>query len=261
MFKKYLKIYLHFFKMNILRRMAYRFNFLLIGMLTILHMSISVFFIKIIYGNLTLIAGWDFFHALLIVASFILINALGWITCAFMSDLRKIINAGNLDGFISKPLDIQYLVSVSKIDPEDSMRILLALCVLTHSIINIGGVKFIDFILYMILIINAYIIFYSILIFVSSISFWTIENRGLFRLSDSIIQITQYPSDIYSGIMKTIFSFIIPIAFIATVPAKVLSGWWDWKMVAQSFLIAAIFFYLSRKFFLFGLRHYSSASS
>ncbi len=247
--------------MNLLQRMAYRFNFILIMMLTILHMSVYIFFIKIIYENLTLIAGWDFFHALLIVASFILINALGWVTCAFMGDLRKIINAGNLDGFINKPLDTQYLVSISRIDPEDIFRLLLAFCVLAYAIINIGGVEFIDLILYVILIINGYIIFYSILIFVSSISFWTIENRGLFRLSDSIIQISQYPSDIYSGIMKTVFSFIIPIAFIATAPAKVLSGWWDWKLVAQSFLIAAIFFYASRKFFLFGLRHYSSASS
>lgn len=247
--------------MNLLRRMAYRLNFILIAMLTVFHMSVYIVFIKIIYGNLTLIAGWDFYHSLLIIASFILINALGWVTCAFMGDLRKIINAGNLDGFINKPIDTQYLVSISRVDPEDILRLFLGICVLIYAITNIKGLKIIDFVLYIILICNGYVIFYSILVFVTSISFWTIENRGLFRLSDSIIQISQYPSDIYSGIMKTVFSFIIPIAFIATVPAKVLSGWYDWKLVAESFLLAAIFFWLSRKFFLFGLRHYSSASS
>ncbi|MFH0854834.1 MAG: ABC-2 family transporter protein [bacterium] len=260
MLKKYLKIYLHFFKMNILRRMAYRWNFFILMIMIPLHIGIYIFFIKIIYSNLESIAGWDFYHSLLIVASMVFIEATAWATCSFMNELRRYIRDGNLDGVITKPIDAQFLASVSKVDPEDLSRFIIAIGIIIYVLSHIHF-SLIDFLLYFFILFNGFIIFYSILVLIAVIAFWVVENRALFFISKNIIQISQYPTDIYTGIMKTVFSFIIPIAFIATVPAKVLSGWYDWKLVMESFIIAGIFFYLSRKFFLFGLRHYSSASS
>lgn len=246
--------------MNVLRRMAYRGNFFLMMVIIPLHISVYVFFISVIYGNLKTIAGWDFYHSLLIVASMIFIEAIAWIFCSHMGDLRRRVREGTLDGFIVKPIDTQFLVSVNMLDPEDLSRFLMVIVLMIYVISHIR-ITVINLFLYIILLFNAFIIFYSILVFITTIAFWVVENRGLWFISKNILSISQYPTDIYTGAMKMIFSFIIPIAFIATVPAKVLSGWYDWKLVVESFIIAGIFFYLSRKFFLFGLRHYSSASS
>ncbi|MFC1613572.1 ABC transporter permease, partial [Patescibacteria group bacterium] len=246
--------------MNILRRMAYRLNFFIFFFTVTLHLAVYLIFIKIIYGHVTSIAGWDLYHSLLIIASAMIIEALCWITCRMMLNIGKDVVNGNMDFHIVKPIDIQFLVSVNILDPEDISRFVLGLIVLFYALNNIK-VSIVDFILYIFLLILAFIITYSILTIVATISFFVIDARAMHMVSMRILQISQYPTDIYTGIMKTVFSFIIPIAFIATVPAKVLSGWWNWTLVAQSFLLAIIFFYVSRKFFLFGLSRYSSASS
>ncbi|MFH1029983.1 MAG: ABC-2 family transporter protein [bacterium] len=261
MLKKYLKIYLHFFKMNILKRMAHRLNFFIVIMVVSFNLATYIIFIKVIYGHLNLIAGWDLYHSLLIIASIMIIEWLAWITCGFMNDLNGRVRTGNLDGFIVKPIDAQLLVSINRIDPEDSARFFIAMIVFVYALKHIETPSIAAVVIYACLIICAYLIFYSIIVLLNTISFWVIDIRGLTPLGERLLHISQYPTDIYTGIMRTVFSFIIPIAFIATVPAKVLSGWYDWKLVLESFIIAGIFFYASRKFFLFGLRHYSSASS
>lgn len=106
--------------MNILKRMAHRLNFFIVIMVVSFNLATYIIFIKVIYGHLNLIAGWDLYHSLLIIASIMIIEWLAWITCGFMNDLNGRVRTGNLDGFIVKPIDAQLLVSINRIDPEDS---------------------------------------------------------------------------------------------------------------------------------------------
>tara|TARA_A100001035_G_scaffold271666_1_gene260074 strand:- start:748 stop:915 length:168 start_codon:yes stop_codon:yes gene_type:complete len=53
----------------------------------------------------------------------------------------------------------------------------------------------------------------------------------------------------------------IPIAFITTIPSEVFLGVSDlWKILLE-IIVAIVFLFTSRKFWLFALRFYSSASS
>jgi ABC-2 type transport system permease protein len=116
--------------------------------------------------------------------------------------------------------------------------------------------------LYIILLFCAIIITYSLNVFLRSISFWTIEGEAFFGLSLALTRITQYPSDIfYNKAIKFIATFIVPLAFMATVPAKILAHGFDWKLISLSILLTIIFFFLSRRFFYFALRSYESGSS
>jgi len=246
--------------MNVLRKMAYRLNFFILVFTVSLHLAVFLIFIKIIYGNVNIIAGWDLYHSLLIIASAMIIESLCWITCRMMLNIRKDVLDGTMDFHSIKPIDTQFLASVNMLDVEDLARVVLAAIVFFYVATNIH-ISILNVMLYILILIPAFIIAYSIVTIVATISFFVIDARAMNMISMRILQISQYPTDIYTGIMKTVFSFIIPIAFIATVPAKVLSGWWSWQLVAQLFIVALVFFWISRKFFLFGLKRYSSASS
>jgi len=52
----------------------------------------------------------------------------------------------------------------------------------------------------------------------------------------------------------------LPLAFLATVPAKILVYGFDWILVVGSFLVAGIFLWISRRFWLWGISKYTSAS-
>jgi ABC-2 type transport system permease protein len=245
--------------------MAYRFNFFLIAIAVIIHAGITVIFFRVLFGYVNNIAGWTFDQSMVIVGSFLLVDGLIWTTCAQLTGIPKHIKLGTLDGLIVKPISTQFLVSVFRADPEDWGRVATALFLLTNSAIrlNYGSAEIFSRLpFYLIAIACACVITYSIVAFTRCLSFWFVEAGGTWYICENIIRSAGYPTDIYSHVfVRLIFSTIIPLAFMATVPAKIFIRGFDFWLMLASIALAAIFFYASRRFWKFALRHYSSASS
>lgn len=263
--KKYFKIFLHLQKIGIMSRTAYKVNFLILSIAVLLQVFFSLFFIKIIFGFLDNIAGWGYFEALIVVATYMLVDGLMWNLFAHFSAITRHVRNGTLDGILVKPIDSQFLVSVWRGDLEDAVRVVSSLGVLVYAVNNLGinGFElFVNSILYIFLVFNALIIVYSINVFVKSVVFWVVEGMAFYHLTDSLFRMTQYPSDIFFHKIAKVFTLtVIPLAFMATVPAKILARGFDAWLIIGSFVVAGIFFAASRKFWLFALKNYSSASS
>ena len=58
-----------------------------------------------------------------------------------------------------------------------------------------------------------------------------------------------------------LFTFVLPVAFLTTVPAELLLGRVAAPMLLLGLALAGGFFVAARTFWLFALRHYTSASS
>jgi ABC-2 type transport system permease protein len=92
--------------------------------------------------------------------------------------------------------------------------------------------------------------------------FW-IQHSGyvmviMFRFKDY----AKYPASIFDGIFKIVFTFIIPIAFIAYYPALVILRPDEVPLLSTlSPFIGAFFFWLSYKFWMYGARKYSGTGS
>ena len=77
------------------------------------------------------------------------------------------------------------------------------------------------------------------------------------------MNIARYPDSIFPRLFKFIFSWIVPVVVVSNVPARLLAksfdqpSWLMFKLVVASTVI----FCLSRAFWSFALRRYSSASS
>jgi len=263
--KKYIKVFLLTLRGNTMQRMAHRFNFVFLCFGASVQMLISIVFIKVIFSFLNNLAGWSFNEALVVVASYMTIEGLIWATCAYLGGLRVNIREGTLDGMIARPMSTLFLTSIDRADPEDWVRVITGIFTLIYALdgLNIAAAELAaNSVIYIILIINACIILFSISLFLNSISFWIIDGRGVSGIATAITQVSQYPADIFfHKIARAIFSTIIPIAFIATVPAKILLNGFDFKLVGYSFIITFIFAVSAGKFWQFALKHYSSASS
>ncbi len=79
----------------------------------------------------------------------------------------------------------------------------------------------------------------------------------------NFLNIARYPDVIFPPIFRFIFGWIVPVVIIANIPARLLikplgqPGWLMLHLVIASTII----FWLSRVFWRFALRRYSSASS
>ncbi|MBT4277395.1 hypothetical protein HOD96_01470 [Candidatus Falkowbacteria bacterium] len=264
-FLKYFKIFLHLQKIGLMSRTAYRANFFIIIFAVLIQASFSLIFIKVVFGFLNNISGWNYYEALVIVATYLIVEGLMWVLFGQFNTIVKQIQQGELDGLIVRPIDTQFLVSVWRGDSEDIVRIITGLGVIVYALNNLNLTLTqitVNSFFYIFMLFNALVITYSLAVLFKTISIWTIEARAFFHLTDSFSRMSQYPTDIfYHKIVQTIATVIIPLFFMATVPAKILTRGFDLKIVLSSFIIAGVFFYISRKFFQFALTKYESASS
>lgn len=261
--KKYFRIFFHFQKFNLMKKMAYPVSFLNLLITILLVMFLHVLFIKINFGYITSLAGWTFYQVLVIVGTYMIVEGLMWIFFANLNSLTICIQDGTLDSILLKPVDTQFLVSFWRGDFEDVVRIVTGVSLIFMATRSIAGVGFLQIFLFLLTILNGGIIFYSFNLMLRCIGFWVIEVRSLWLLMDKMFDNSQYPTDIYyQKIVRGFFTFVIPLAFMATVPAKILTNKnIDFQLVGISFLVMIIFFGGSRLFWKFSLRHYSSASS
>ena len=102
----------------------------------------------------------------------------------------------------------------------------------------------------------------SIMNFAAATCFW-IQNSGYVMVIMSRFRdFSKYPASIYNSVFKIIFTFVIPIAFIAYYPSLPILRPDSVPLLSWlSPLIGLVFFYLSYRFWLRGARKYDGTGS
>ena len=104
-------------------------------------------------------------------------------------------------------------------------------------------------------------ILYSLWFFISTTTIWFVKTWNATEVLRSFLYIGRFPLNSFSLSLRIFFSVFIPIAFITTIPSEVFLGLYQlWKILLEV-VIALIFLFTSRKFWLYALKFYSSASS
>ena len=119
----------------------------------------------------------------------------------------------------------------------------------------------VNFLIFLFLIICGLIIFYNLFFCITLLNIWFVNLFNLEDFFHNILDMGRFPVQIYKGFAAQVFTFIVPIGYIATFPVQALLG----KLEVTSFIIA-IFLVLitsvfSHWFWNFALKRYSSASS
>jgi ABC-2 type transport system permease protein len=77
----------------------------------------------------------------------------------------------------------------------------------------------------------------------------------------SFIEAGKYPMSAYHPAVRFFFTFILPVAFMTTVPAEVMRGQHGpWMILTEAF-VAGLLLLISRWFWKWAMRSYTSASS
>jgi len=104
-------------------------------------------------------------------------------------------------------------------------------------------------------------ILYSLWFFISTTTIWFVKTWNATEVLRSFLYVGRFPLDSFSFSLRIFFSVFIPIAFITTIPSEVFLGLSQlWKILLE-FFVAIVFLFTSRKFWVFALKFYSSASS
>ena len=256
-------IFIVFFRINLITQMMYA-GFLLIVIVSAFDVFLGLVFINVIYGHVVTIGDWNYTQALVIIATSALIDGLSWMTFRTFIRIDNLIRTGKFDYFLAYPVDAQILATISRMDLEDISRVVFGIGLLVYSLRVQDlplGVILPMIPLYIVMVFNALVIFYSLLVMIKSIAFWTVQTDRLNELTFTFIDTTPYPMDIFGRIGRVFLTIVIPVTMIATFPARVLLGRDVIPLVILSCLMAWLFATVSRKIWTISLKRYSSASS
>ena len=106
-----------------------------------------------------------------------------------------------------------------------------------------------------------FISLYSLWFMLGATSIWFVKIYNVTEVLRSFLEAGRFPIVAYPAAFRIFFTFVIPVAFLTTVPAQVFLNRIDYTWLAGSSLLAMGLFQISRWFWRFALRFYTSASS
>src|SRR5262249_45657024 len=104
---------------------------------------------------------------------------------------------------------------------------------------------------------------YAAMLAFATISFWTVRTQGITYGYYSLISLARYPDSMFKGLVKFVFSWVVPVMVVTNVPARLLikASSDAWPLLGHLAAASAIMIVASRLLWRTALNRYSSASS
>lgn len=252
-----------FLKIGVLNETAYRANFWIQTVESLLSMVTALGAVFIVFEQTNELGGWRQAELIsLLGVYFIMLGLINFVISPSLGKFMTEVVDGNLDFTLTKPADSQLLVSISEFRIWKLLDIALGTLVLGSGIYQTAGEAGAESaVLFCITLLCAAAIVYSFWLMLATLSFWFIRIENITMIFLSMYTAGRWPVGIYPAWLKWMLTLIVPIAFAVTVPAEAVSGRLTYGSLAGSILLAASLVYCSRVFWRFGVKYYAGASS
>ena len=244
--------------------MQYRLDFVVQGALALFWSCWSLVPILVVFGGRKAVAGWSFEEALVVIGWFMVMKGIleGAVNPSLASVVEHI-RKGTLDFVLLKPADAQFLVSTQKFQPWRAADVVGGMVVFAVAFHRMGRTPTPAHVAAAVLLLGcAALILYSLWILVIAAAFFVVKVDNLSFLFVSIFDAGRWPADVFRGILRVVFTFIVPLAIMTTFPARALLGKQFGPLDAAGALAGAIAFAaFARLVWRRSIGHYTSASS
>lgn len=261
--RRYGRVYLAFVRNCLAREMEFRGHFFFLVGSKLLWSVLSVALIGVIFAQVQSIAGWTLDEMVVLTGSYLLVVGLSNIFFfPNMARLSEYVNRGDLDFILTKPLASQFLVSTRYTTFSEAPAALLAVLYVVGGLVRLNHWPAPAAVAaYLLFIGVALALIYSIWFMTVTLVIWSGRIENIHYLVFPFLEMARVPADVFLGVFRPVLTFVVPIAFVSTVPARALLGLLDLPLALYGVAFAAGLLLLSRWVWTFALRRYSSASS
>ena len=261
--KFYIKIYFKILGQDIKSRMSYRSDFIIsmIGMVFTNAAELAAFYVMFL--NFPSVCGWSYFE-MLFLYGFSLV-ALTPMQCLFENNwnLSRNVHRGDFIKYCFRPINIFFYYISEIFDIKGLGQLAIGIGTLVYAWNKLSlPVSPLILLELLVALMSASLFFIAIMNFSAAVSFFLVNTGFLIGTMNKFRDYAKYPITIFHGVFRFIFTFIIPIAFIAYYPSLVIMRPDEISVltwIAPAFGI--FFFYLSYKFWMFGVGKYSGTGT
>lgn len=262
-FSRYVRTLQRFWISSLQAELEYQLN-LAVELLAVLgNLAGSLFVLRLLFGDGAALGGWSWDAALVVLGIYTLLD--GFTSCVLQPNLSKIVNHvqnGTLDFVLLKPIDSQFWLSTRSFSPWGLPGVAAGVALICWALVK-GGAELsaLGLSLAMALLLAGGLILYSLWFVLAGLSIWFVKVWNATEVLRYTLVAGRYPISAYPPALRLLFTFVLPVAFLTTVPAEALLGRSSWNWALGSLAAAAITLLGTRLFWQFALRHYTSASS
>lgn len=259
---KYLRIYFHLMRLSVSAMFAYRINFVNSIISSLVWSTFGMLATFLLTSRTSHVFGWSRNELLVLAAGYNIFFGLFYLFFSRnFAELTRIIHYGQLDGYLLRPLDSQFSLTCWYQGFHQITRIIVGSIFLVYLLNLIGtAITFWSILYFVAFLLLGMTIVYSIWFMVSTITIWFTDLSNLVDFMYSVNVVTKYPQQMYKGFSEYLYIAFFPLTLALVIPVKGLLQKVLFGDLLALFLTAILVFFISRKFWQFALRFYTSAS-
>ena len=258
----YLRLFAVFLRIGLMNELAYRANFVVQLLQTILTLGTALAALAVVFGHVDDLGGWRPAELVALLGVFFLMGGvIGVVIQPSMQTLMEGVRDGTLDFVLTKPEDAQILISLGEVRVWKLADVGLGMIVIFVALGQVGGIGPLQGLEFAAALAAGCAIVYSFWLILATFTFWFIRLENVLIIFQATYEAGRWPVGIYPGWLRAALTFLVPVAFAVTVPSRALIGRLSTETLAAAGALALVMLLGSRLFWRFGIRRYAGASA
>lgn len=260
---RYLELYGYFVIQRFKILMEYRLNFFIGMSSTAVLQAASLAAIWVVMRQVPSLNGWSFYEVILVYG---LLTMGESITHMFADNLWTIgwnyVRSGDFDRFLVRPIDPLFHLLADRFCHDGIGNFITGGLLVTVALQQLDiAITPLRIVYIAISVLSGGLIFIALNLITATSAFWIMESIPVTQMVFTMNEFAKYPLSIYHSGIRILLTWIIPYGFVSFYPASYLLGRDASTLVWLSPVVALVFIFAAYRFWLFGLRHYSSTGS
>lgn len=260
---KYFRLWKSFFANSLTRDMEFKANLLGGIAVDVVYYCVQYFFFSIIYSYVDTLGSFTREDVLIfLIITFLADTIYMLLFSGNLFPLNRLVVQGDLDFVLLKPINSQFFVSFRFVRSYVLISIFfLSLILIRQCSIHSHDIGLNNYLFFLISFSLGVIIWYSIDFMIACLTFWFKNFTVGGWLSHELLKFSARPDTIYTGLVRKLLFSFLPMALIASVPARMLIYGLNLDFLVLQIIIATIMIFTTIVVWKRGLLRYESASS
>ncbi len=222
--------------------------------------GMSLFFLFLLQKNLNGFAGYSSDQVIVFFLTYQFMDTLAQVFFRGVYLFSWQVRSGELDFYLSKPLNPLFRILTGKPDMIDACFLLpstaISLWILSRLHLHITPASIA---IYCALLLNSFLIAMAFHIFVICLGVLTTEVDNAIMLYRDTTALSRFPIDMYREPLRTVLYFVFPIGLMNTIPAQILMNTQPSYTILTTCVIGITFFLFSLLAWKESIKRYTSA--
>jgi len=248
--------------LSLRRSLAFRVNLVFEFFVSVIGVGAGVLALGLVFEQTSTLGGWTRGESIVLLGTYQVVTGLLW---TFIEPnvawFQNQVTAGKLDDILLQPVPSLFMATLGTCAPRALYQVVTGAVVLMLGVGDLGyAVNAGDALAWLALVAVGVAITWAARVTLASLAFWA---PGLSQdvMFGAVWQFGRYPVSIYCQPIRFTLTFVLPLAFVATLPARALTRGIEPAIFLAAVVAGAAAIAVVSRIWQAGLRRYTSATS